>query len=472
MSLLAGKIKEPEFFPRALACVQTAGADRYMPWDQLRWRPAPQGLTHEEWWLISKVARNGMKRMLPLTDVDGGKFSYALPDQVLRGIEAVDKYTSGRLGVPEPVTLDAPGRSRYVINSLIEEAITSSQLEGANTAHNVAKDMLRTGRPPRTRDERMILNNYRAMQRVGEIRHEPLTPALICDIHGIVTEGTLDDPSAEGRIQLPGEDRVRIEDAQGQVLHVPPPAEQLPERLQRLCDFANGASDAAYVPPVIRAIGIHFMLGYDHPFVDGNGRTARILFYWSMLNQDYWLAEFLPISRLLTKAPGKYARAFIHSEQDEGDLTYFVIYQLSIIQRAIRDLQEYLALKVAETKRVQEALTALARHFNHRQIALLQHAIKNPQAQYTVVSHAGSHNVVAQTARTDLQDLEQQGLLTKVAQKRGYAWRPAAHLTDLLEPAPGSAGRHRRLTRPQPGKPRASAIPVPRDEGSDSADAV
>jgi Fic family protein len=469
MSLLAGKIKEPEFFPRALACVQAAGADRYMPWDQLRWRPAPQGLTHEEWWLISKVARNGMKRMLPLADVNGSKFSYALPDQVLRGIETVDKYTSGRLGVPEPVTHDAPGRSRYVINSLIEEAITSSQLEGANTAHNVAKDMLRTGRPPRTRDERMILNNYRAMQRVGEIRHEPLTPALICDIHRIVTEGTLDDPSAEGRIQLPGEDRVRVEDTQGQVLHAPPPAEQLPERVQRLCDFANGASDAAYVPPVIRAIVVHFMLGYDHPFVDGNGRTARILFYWSMLNQDYWLSEFLPISRLLAKAPGKYARAFIHSEQDEGDLTYFVIYQLRIIQRAIRDLQEYLALKVAETKRVQEALTALSRHFNHRQIALLQHAIKNPHGQYTVVSHAGSHNVVAQTARTDLQDLEQQGLLTKVAQKRGYAWRPAAHLTDLLEPDPGSAGRHRRPTRPQPGKPREPAIPVPHDAGSDSA---
>jgi Fic family protein len=468
MSLLAGKIKEPEFFPRALACVQAAGADRYMPWDQLRWRPAPQGLTREEWWLISKVARNGMKRMLPLTDVNGSRFSYALPDQVLRGIETVDKYTSGRLGVPEPVTHDAPGRSRYVINSLIEEAITSSQLEGANTAHNVAKDMLRTGRPPRTRDERMILNNYRAMQRVGEIRHEPLTPALICDIHRIVTQGTLDDPGAEGRIQLPGEDRVRVEDAQGQVLHVPPPAEQLPERLQRLCDFANGASDAAYVPPVIRAIALHFMLGYDHPFVEGNGRTARILFYWSMLNQDYWLAEFLPISRLLTRVPGKYARAFIHSEQDEGDLTYFVIYQLRIIQRAIRDLQEYLALKVAETKRIQEALTALSRHFNHRQIALLQHAVKNPHAQYTVVSHAGSHNVVAQTARMDLQELEQQGLLTKFAQRRGYAWRPAAHLTDLLEPAPGSAGRHRRPVRPQAGKPLVPAIPVPRDEGSDS----
>jgi Fic family protein len=187
---------------------------------------------------------------------------------------------------------------------------------------------------------------------VGEIRREPLTPALIFEIHRIVTTGTLDDPSTEGRAQLPGESRVVVEDIyDGTIMHVPPPAEQLTERLQRLCDFANGSIDIGYVPPVVRAIVIHFMLGYDHPFVDGNGRTARVLFYWSLLNQDYWLAEFLPISRLLARAPGQYGRSFLHCEQDDGDLTYFVIYQLTVIQRAITDLQEYLAGKVAETKR-------------------------------------------------------------------------------------------------------------------------
>ncbi len=99
-----------------------------MPWDLLRWRPAPEGLTHKEWWLVSKLARVGMKRILPLTDTDGQGFSYALPDEVLRGIEYVDKHTSGRIRAPGPVTEGAPDRARYVINSLIEEAITSSQL--------------------------------------------------------------------------------------------------------------------------------------------------------------------------------------------------------------------------------------------------------------------------------------------------------------------------------------------------------
>lgn len=454
MDLLTEKTRQVEFFQRALASGHSAGTDSYMPWDLLRWRPTPEGLTHEEWWLISKLARNGMQRVLPLSDTTGSRFSYALPDEVLRGIENVDKHTSGRIRAPGPVTEGAPDRARYVINSLIEEAITSSQMEGASTARKVAKDMLRTGRQPRTRDERMILNNYRAMQRVGEIRHELLTPALIFDIHRIITAGTLDDPSAEGRAQLPGEPRAFAEDSLGELLHVPPPAQELPERLLRLCDFANGLTDGAYVPPVIRAIVVHFMLAYDHPFMDGNGRTARVLFYWSMLHEDYWLAEFLPISRLLARAPGKYGRSFLYSEQDDGDLTYFVIFQLRIIQRAIGDLQRYLAGEAAETERLQESLMALSRQFNHRQLALLQHAIKNPHAYYTVISHYRSHNVVAQTARVDLQGLEQQGLLTTSTLKRGHAWTPSPDLAELLEPATGSIGRHRqRVRRARPQAP-------------------
>jgi Fic family protein len=447
IDLLAEKARsQPEFFPRALATVRALGPLRYMPWDHLRSHRPPDGMSVEELWLINKVLRQGMQRELPLTAADGRPFTYALPDEVLRGIEVVDRHLSGRIGVPEPVTHDAPSRARYVVTSLIEEAITSSQLEGASTTHKVAKEMLRSGRPPRTRDERMILNNYRGMLRVSEVRQQTLTPALICELHRIVTEGTLDDPAFEGRFQLPGEERVIVEDsADGGILHEPPPAEELPERLQRLCDFANDtAADNSYVPPVVRSIIIHFMLAYDHPFVDGNGRTARLLFYWSMLNQDYWLTEFLPISRLLRQAPARYARSFLYCEQDEGDLTYFVISQLRVIQTAITDLQKYLERKVAESRRIQESLALLSRHLNYRQIALIGNAIKDPLAQYTVQSHSRSHNITPQTARTDLQDLERQGLLTRTTLRRGYAWEPAADLHELLDPTPDSGGRHRR----------------------------
>src|SRR5215471_17916250 len=86
---------------QTLAVSASAAGSRYLPWDQLRHRSPPEGLSSEDWWLAVKLARAGMQRQVPLQDKDGRRFSYALPDEALRGIEMVDKHTSGRIGVPE-----------------------------------------------------------------------------------------------------------------------------------------------------------------------------------------------------------------------------------------------------------------------------------------------------------------------------------------------------------------------------------
>src|SRR5262249_33047619 len=192
----------------------------------------------------------------------------------------------------------------------------------------------------------------------------------------------------------------------------PPPAEQVPERMRALCDFANeGEEGERFVHPVVRAILLHFWLAYDHPFVDGNGRTARILFFWLMRQRGYWLAEYLPISRLLRKAPARYVRAFMETETDEGDTTYFLIHQLGVIERAIEDLHLYLQRKMAETRDV-ELLLRGDGDLNGRQLALLTDAIRRPDAIYTFDSHATSHRVSHETARSDLRLLTERGLLS------------------------------------------------------------
>jgi Fic family protein len=148
--------------------------------------------------------------------------------------------------------------------------------------------MLRTARKPRDRGERMIANNYRALQFVREEMGDTLDLDALLELHRIVTEGTLDDPSAAGRLQRPGEVRVAMfdRDEDEQPIHVPPPAEELPERMRMLCEFANeDGGDSRFIHPVVRAILLHFWLGYDHPFEDGNGRTARTLFSWLMQRQ-------------------------------------------------------------------------------------------------------------------------------------------------------------------------------------------
>jgi hypothetical protein len=223
--------------------------ERYLPWDELRYRKPPEGLSHEEWWFAVKTARGGLQRQLSLQDVDGAPFVYALPDDILRLNDFISAYGRGRIGANEEVTNPAT-RDRYLVSSLIEEAITSSQLEGASTERKVAKEMIRSGREPRDKSERMIYNNYLAMQEVGRLRNEPLTPEMIRHIHRIVTDGTLEDPSAAGRFQRPDDIRVGVFDEYGTALHRPPPAELLDDRIEKLCYFANisGEDERPYLP--------------------------------------------------------------------------------------------------------------------------------------------------------------------------------------------------------------------------------
>lgn len=375
---------------------------RYLHWDQLKHRAPPAGFTVEEWWLGIKLSRFALLRDLPLTDAEDKPFRIATVDQVLRMLHQIDQRAAGRIAFPDALT-NPETRDRYIVSSLIEEAITSSQMEGASTTRKIAADMLRQGRPPADTSERMILNNYEAIQFVRSIKDRPLAPDDVLELHRITTTDTLDDPAAAGRLQKPEEERVAVIDrGTREVLFNPPPADQLPARLAKMCRFANGEIPASqFVHPVLRAVMLHFWLAYDHPFEDGNGRTARALFYWAMLRAGYWLFEYVSISSILKKAFAQYGRSYLYSESDENDATYFLIHQLEVMLRAIDNLDEYLQRKIAQIRAVEARLKSVAR-FNHRQLALLGHALRHPGTEYTIRSHQRSHNVAYATARSDL----------------------------------------------------------------------
>lgn len=412
-------------------------SERYLHWDKLRHLDPPGGLTPEEWWWRIKVLERGPSmRQLRLADRSGAPFTYSLPDLLLRSLHHVDQECSGTVAMEELVVSDRQARQRYLVNSLMEEAIRSSQLEGATTSRHIAKELLRSGREPKDRSERMILNNYRALQFMRQEMGDVLTPESVLELHRIVTDGTLDDPAAAGRLQQPGEERVAVRDPDdGRRIHTPPSAEELPDRLLLLCDFANeDETSEQFVHPVIRAILLHFCLAYDHPFEDGNGRTARILFFWSMLSRGYWLVEYLSISRILRAAPAQYERAFLETETDGGDTTYFLICQLKAIERSIKEMHDYLGRKAREIKEVEDLIHGGG--FNHRQLALLSNALRHPGRNYSFGGHAENHRVTHETARSDLSRLVDGGLFVRRRVGREYVFEPVPDLPTRLKESP------------------------------------
>ncbi|MBL1261073.1 MAG: Fic family protein [Thiotrichaceae bacterium] len=403
---------------------------RYLHWDKLCHLTPPEGLTSETWWFSIKVARRNLYKSLPLQVKQGAAIKFAVPDLVLRELYWLDRYAAGNIQSSDAIT-NAQTRNTYLIRSLIEEAINSSQLEGASTTRNVAREMIRQNRAPTDKSEQMILNNYHAMEFVREIKDEVLTPSIVCELHRRLTLNTLDENSI-GRFRIASDEVHVVDNATQEYLHTPPPAEQLEERMQSLCDFANrggehdvgGASDNGFLHPVIRAITLHFMLAYDHPFCDGNGRTARALFYWAMAREGYWLMEFVSISRVIKKSPAQYSKAYLYTETDENDLTYFLVHQLEVIHQAVDALHEFLDQKMQGVQQAERMLMdnpRLSGKLNFRQLALLRHALKHPRFSYVIEEHKRSHGVSYDVARKDLLEMaDKLKLLVKTKEGRRY----------------------------------------------------
>jgi Fic family protein len=395
----------------------------YEHWDHLRHLTPPDGLTPEQWWLGIKLARSSLQRELPMRDKSGAPFTVVPSDSIQRRLFMVARDAAGALRGQDRTQPEH--MERYLVRSLMEEAMTSSQLEGAATTTHVAKDMLRSGRLPRDYGEQMIYNNYVTMRELKAWRQRPLAPDAIFEMHRMLTDGTLQDAGCAGRLRRKGEDIV-VEDETGRVLHVPPPAHELPARMQALCDFANQADDGDYfIHPVVRAILIHFQIGYDHPFVDGNGRTARALFYWSMLRSGFWMAEYLSISSILRKAPAQYMRSYLYTETDAGDTTYFVSHQLDVLLKAIDGVHGYIARKQREQADAAALLkpgSSLAHRLNHRQRALLLNALKNPGKVFTIEVHRRTHDTSYQTARADLIALAEAGLMEQRREGKAFVF--------------------------------------------------
>ncbi|MGQ0532008.1 MAG: Fic family protein [Caulobacteraceae bacterium] len=409
---------------------------RYLHWDELRRKVTNDDLSPDEAWFATRASRFAAAQTIPLTDAEGRPFSYCEPPALRASLRFADLNGGGHLGTDKDGGISQSDGSRYFTRSLAEEPFASSFIEGAATTRQRAKQLIYDQRPPRTRDEMMVLNNYYGMEYVKTIVQEPLTVDAILETHRIITKDSLENQDDAGRLRQSDDVQV-VDETSNEILHQPPPFGTLSERLQRICDFANaGDSPENFIHPIVRAIILHFALAYDHPFVDGNGRTARALFYWSALSAGYWLVEYVSISSVIAEAKIAYGQAFLKTETDDGDLTYFLMHQARVLQIAIERLMKYAERRKQEVSAFQAAIDD-GGEFNRRQSMLLNDAAKNRVQAITIAEHEKRHKVSKLTARTDLEELVRLGLLRKRKRGRANQYLPAPDLVSKLSARQG-----------------------------------
>ena len=376
--------------------------DEYYYWDKVKYN-TPKGIKKEDFWVLVKYSRTANSKTYSFNTCT---FSLFLTNKMQEYLHNFDMNFGGTIASSD-ILLDK-NKQYYLLSSIMEEAIASSQMEGASTTRKVAKEMLRKQSKPKDKSQQMILNNYNTIRYLSEHKNDNLSPELLLTIHKQITEKTLDNSKDEGQFRSDNNIYV-VNGITGEVAHEPPSFRQIKKVVQQLCRFIN--EDKEFIHPIIKAIILHFMISYLHPFVDGNGRTARSLFYWYMLKKGYWLTEYLSISRIIYKSKTQYEKAFLYTEHDDFDLGYFVNYNLKVLNQAFEELNNYLERKAKENAALLENRIP---GLNERQIQIVKLCSEKPSSMFTSKDLETRFTVSVKTIRSDLEGLVSVGLMETV----------------------------------------------------------
>jgi Fic family protein len=417
------------------------GKGRYLHFDKFRYK-VPKELDTKLAWSMVKMARN--RQLTHIIDIGSPlkQCKFQFTPTIQKALSETDKNTSSAALEWMSNKIGENQHFEYLLNDLREdEAISSSQLEGAATTTKVAKDLLKRKRKARTPDEKMIIGNYKMMHFAWENRHKDLSIEFISELHQVGVEGINDDEYHPGEFRK--DDDVHVVDGEGNIVHTPPPSKGLSKRMKELVEWANTCHDDAdsseYVHPLIKAATLHFVIGYEHPFRDGNGRVARSIFYWYMFKKDYAAFRYIAISLLLKTAPVQYGKSYLYTETDEMDLTYFLDYQCGIIIRAISNFKTAFQKTWKDIEQFNEWLfnSGLYKKLNAKQRTVFQVA-KAGIAQYFTASNVKENlGCSYNTALTVLNGLVKLGLFQK--KKSGREW--VFSMKSPLQPSPDGQGK-------------------------------
>jgi len=400
----------------------------YLYWDKVKYM-APKGVDKQVLWQAVKI-----QRRLKAQEIQFGNcvFHFTITKDMLALLHDFDMNLGGSLGTKS--IIPATDKSYYLISSIMEEAIASSQMEGASTTRRIAKDMLRKQLKPNNKSQQMIANNYETINQISKGADKEFSLEGILDIHRTISNKTLDNAEDEGVFRR-NDDVLVVDGITGFVAHTPPSYKEIDKMILDLCDFANRESGDNFIHPIIKAVIIHFVLAYIHPFVDGNGRTARSLFYWYMIKKGYWLTEYLSISRIIYTNKKAYEKAFLYTENDSNDLSYFIQYHLEVMKKAFEELKKYLQRKIDEQQNIFrfEGIS----HINERQRYVLQAISDSKRVLFTPKELATQFDVSAKSARTDLQELVKMGYMTATyLNKRAMGYIKSDQFERLLSEKP------------------------------------
>ena len=267
----------------------------------------------------------------------------------------------------------------------------------------MAKEIILRDKVPQNAHEMMVVNNYKAMVFITNTDQDTvLSEQFLLDLQTILTKNTINDEEKIGRFRTDKDNIVVMNPISGEIYYKPPTEEMMKEEMTKLIDFANDKDDS-YFHPFIKATILHFWIGYLHPFCDGNGRTARALFYRYLHKKGYKDFTYIPISRTIKNSKKQYGDSYLYAEQEGNDLTFFLVYIAQKTKQAFKEYKEFILQQREEHHHLQIKISEKYHELlNERQLSLITYFFQNPEKYINNSYYQKQYNVSPNTAKSDL----------------------------------------------------------------------
>lgn len=394
--------KETVLSPEHASAIQQNGAllDKlflinatYPYWDEIR-ANNPRQADRDFLWAVLKWIRESGARRFSLAET-GFRFNYTPP--MLRRLHEFDLLAGRFPAMLSGIDTDLHAAFRY--EAALQDTIYSGRLAGYANPLNI--DALLAGKVPTEQQDRAFYNLFHLM-RAPLSAPFTLTPEQLFNWQQLIT--------ASDNTSLRVEPSHRNDPETNEVIYHAPAPEHLKDYVNALCDFAN-ADNNPFIHPIARAAVLQFMLTYIRPFPDGNGRLARLVTSMYLKAHGYWFAGFISPAEVLAQNQTGYIQAFVKTEYDNNDLTYFINYFVEILAKALDAFEE----KINAYRTAYENLVKRTHehNLNARQLHILSLLKENKARTFTIKEIQHRYDVVYQTARTDLLELADAGLMNQ-----------------------------------------------------------
>jgi len=317
--------------------------------------------------------------------------------------------------------------------TLIHEAHYSTHIEGTSLNLEQAREIVEGRKVSGVRDDdkKELLNYIKTMDFISKYlgKGDPVSEGLIRELHKYVVKGVRGgsaDPGSYRRVQ-----NYVVNSKTKEVIYEPPPPYEVPALMRDLSAWINSKKE---ISPVISAGIAQFQLVHIHPFLDGNGRTARILSTLLLYKTGYDFKRLFSISEYYDKNRTAYYKAIQSVRDNEMDCTVWLEYFVAGLKSQMMDIRKKgRSVLAAENILKSSEMSKL----NARQQQIIKYVIVHDQINNSKTQEiCGS---IKRTATRDLSLLTEKHFLEKKGEKKGSFYRLSSKLKNKIRDIKGQS---------------------------------